>query len=60
MSNNSNIFYNGAFDTLLSNYTLSVSGGGQIIVTNPDNNNQLIGIPAPVFSSIEAQDYMLI
>lgn len=60
MSNDSNIFYNGAFDTLLSNYTLSVSGGGQIIVTNPDNNNQLIGIPAPVFSSIEAQDYMLI
>ena len=60
MSTNYNIFYNGAFNTLLSNYTLNATGVGQVLVTNPLNQNQLIGIIAPNVNVIGKKSYTFV
>lgn len=57
---NYNIYYNGAFDTVLSNYTLSVTGPGQVVVTSPEANDQLVGITSPNVANQQGAQFMFV
>lgn len=58
-SSSSQIFYDGTYKTALSNYIISVSGGGQILVSDVNNWNNFVGIKPPTDSDAYANTRQL-
>lgn len=58
-SSASQIFYDGTYKTALSNYIISVSGGGQILVSDVNNWNNFVGIKPPTDSDAYANTRQL-
>lgn len=58
-STTSQIFYDGTYKTALSNYTISVSGGGQILVSDVNDWYKFVGIKPPTDSDVYANTRQL-
>lgn len=58
-SSTSQIFYDGTYKTALSNYIISVSGGGQILVSDVNDWNKFVGIKPPTDSDVYANTRQL-
>ena len=59
-SSTSQIYYDGTYKTALSNYTISVSGGGQILVSDVNDWYKFVGIKPPTDSDVYANTRQLI
>lgn len=55
----STIFFDGTYETPLSNYTISSSGGGQILISSPEDPTKFVGIAAPTTSEVWANTRQL-
>lgn len=58
-SSTSQIYYDGTYKTALSNYTISVSGGGQILVSDVNDWYKFVGIKPPTDSDVYANTRQL-
>lgn len=58
-STSSQVFYDGTYKTALSNYIITVTGGGQILVSDVNNWNKFVGIKPPTDSDAYANTRQL-
>ena len=58
-SSTSQIFYDGTYKTALSNYIISVTGGGEILVSDVHDWNKFVGIKPPTDSDAYANTRQL-
>lgn len=58
-SSTSQVFYDGTYKTALSNYIITVSGGGQILVSDVNDWNKFVGIKPPTDSDVYANTRQL-
>lgn len=58
-SSTSQIFYDGTYKTALSNYIITVTGGGQILVSDVNDWNKFVGIKPPTDSDVYANTRQL-
>lgn len=58
-SSTSQVFYDGTYKTALSNYIITVSGGGQILVSDTVDWNKFVGIKPPTDSDVYANTRQL-
>lgn len=58
-STSSKVYYDGTYKTALSNYIITVTGGGQILVSDVNDWNKFVGIKPPTESDVWANTRQL-